>query len=52
MKQNRIEDAEFEKAEATALQFEKAIEKNMAKKLKKKEAEQKKTRNGRTGWNV
>ena len=42
MKQNRIEDAEFEKAEATALQFEKAIEKNMAKKLKKKEEEQKK----------
>jgi folate-binding protein YgfZ len=42
MKQGRIEDAEFEKAEATALQFEKAIEKNMAKKLKKKEEEQKK----------
>lgn len=42
MKQNRIEDAEFEKAEATALQFEKAIEKNMAKKLKKKEEEKKK----------
>ena len=42
MKQNRIEDAELEKAEATSLQFEKAIEKNMAKKLKKKEAEQKK----------
>ena len=42
MKQNRIEDAEFEKAEATALQFEMAIEKNMAKKLKKKEEEQKK----------
>lgn len=42
MKQDRIEDAEFEKGEATALQFEKAIEKNMAKKLKKKEEEQKK----------
>jgi folate-binding protein YgfZ len=42
MQQNRIEDAEFEKAEATALQFEKAIEKNMAKKLKKKEEDQKK----------
>jgi folate-binding protein YgfZ len=41
MKLGRIEDAEQEKAEATALQFEKAIEKNMAKKLKKKEAEQK-----------
>lgn len=42
MKQGRIEDAEHEKAEATALQFEKAIEKNMAKKLQKKEEEQKK----------
>ena len=42
MKQGRIEDAENEKAEATALQFEKAIETNMAKKLKKKEQEQKK----------
>jgi folate-binding protein YgfZ len=42
MKQGRIEDAENEKAEATAIQFEQAIEKNMAKKLKKKEAEQKK----------
>lgn len=41
MKLGRIEDAEQEKAEATALQFEKAIEKSMAKKLKKKEAEQK-----------
>ncbi len=41
MKQGRIEDAEHEKAEATAIQFEQAIEKNMAKKLKKKEAEQK-----------
>jgi folate-binding protein YgfZ len=40
MKQGRIEDAENEKAEATALQFEQAIEKNMAKKMKKKEAEQ------------
>ncbi|MBC8283709.1 MAG: tetratricopeptide repeat protein [Nitrospinae bacterium] len=42
MKQGRIDDAEHEKAEATALQFEKAIEKNMAKKLQKKEEEQKK----------
>ena len=37
MKQGRIEDAEIEKGEATALQFEQLIEKNMAKKLKKKE---------------
>ncbi len=42
MKQGRIEDAEIEKGEATALQFEQLIEKNMAKKLKKKESEQKK----------
>ncbi len=42
MKQGRIEDAELEKAEATAIEFERAIEKNMAKKLKKKEQEQKK----------
>ncbi|MZH13579.1 MAG: tetratricopeptide repeat protein [Nitrospinae bacterium] len=42
MKQGRIEDAENEKAEATALQFEQAVEKNMAKKLKKKAEEQKK----------
>ncbi len=42
MKQGRIEDAEIEKGEATALQFEQLIEKNMAKKLKKKEAELKK----------
>ena len=42
MKLGRIEDAENEKAEATALQFEQVIEKNMAKKLKKKEAELKK----------
>jgi folate-binding protein YgfZ len=41
MEQGRIEDAEFEKGEATGLQFEQAIEKNMAKKLKKKEVEQK-----------
>ncbi len=41
MKQGRIEDAENEKAEATALQFEQAVEKNMAKKLKKKHEEQK-----------
>lgn len=42
MKQGRIEDAENEKAEATALQFEQAVEKNMAKRLKKKAEEQKK----------
>ncbi|MEC7785513.1 MAG: tetratricopeptide repeat protein [Nitrospinota bacterium] len=42
MKQGRIEDAENEKAEATALQFEQAVEKNMAKKLKKKAEEQNK----------
>jgi folate-binding protein YgfZ len=42
MKQGRIEDAENEKAEATALQFEQAVEKSMAKKMKKKEAEQRK----------
>jgi len=42
MKQGRIEDAENEKAEATALQFEQAVEKSMAKKLKKKEEEQRK----------
>ena len=42
MKQGRIEEAENEKAEATALQFEQAVEKNMAKKLKQKAKEQKK----------
>jgi folate-binding protein YgfZ len=42
MKQGRIEDAELEKGEATALQFEQAIEKSMAKKMKKKEAVQRK----------
>lgn len=42
MKQGRIEEAENEKAEATALQFEQAVEKNMAKKLKKKEEAQRK----------
>mgnify|MGYP002631727387 CR=1 FL=1 len=42
MKQGRIEDAENEKAEATALQFEQAVEKSMAKKLKKKEEVQRK----------
>ena len=42
MKQGRIEDAENEKGEATALQFEQAVEKNMATKLKKKAEEQKK----------
>ncbi|MBC8285660.1 MAG: tetratricopeptide repeat protein [Nitrospinae bacterium] len=40
MKQGRIEDAENEKAEATALQFEQAVEKNMAKKMKRKAEEQ------------
>jgi len=42
MKQGRIEDAENEKAEATALQFEQAVEKNMEKKMKKKAEDQKK----------
>ena len=41
MQQGRIEDAELEKGEATALQFEKAISANMAK--KKKQEETKKT---------
>ncbi|KMP12121.1 aminomethyltransferase [Candidatus Nitromaritima sp. SCGC AAA799-C22] len=38
MKQGRIEEAEQEKAEATALQFEKAISENMDKKKKQEEA--------------
>ena len=39
MKQGRIEDAEREKGEATALQFEKAIAANMAKKKTQGEAQ-------------
>ncbi|MEK9628334.1 MAG: tetratricopeptide repeat protein [Nitrospinota bacterium] len=42
MKQGRIDDAENEKAEATALQFEQAVEEKMAKKLMEKEKKQKK----------
>lgn len=41
MKLGRIEDAEKEKAEATALQFEKAIAQNMAKKTAKLDEEKK-----------
>jgi len=37
MKQGRIEDAENEKAEATALQFEKLIEQGKTKKAREKE---------------
>jgi len=40
MQQGRIEDAEMEKAEATALQFEKMIEASQAKKAKQKQAVQ------------
>lgn len=42
MEQGRIEDAEREKGEATALQFEKMIEENQAKKAREKQAEQNK----------
>ena len=42
MKQGRIEDAELEKGEATALQFEKMIEESQAKKSNQAEAERKK----------
>jgi len=45
MKQGRIEDAELEKGEATALEFEKLVAQNMAKKKKeKREATDKKER--------
>jgi tetratricopeptide (TPR) repeat protein len=38
MQQGRIEDAEMEKAEATAIQFEKLVEENQAKKAREKQA--------------
>ncbi|CAI2718859.1 CAF17-like 4Fe-4S cluster assembly/insertion protein YgfZ [Nitrospina watsonii] len=40
MEQGRIEDAENEKAEATALQFEKMVEESQAKKAREKKAGQ------------
>ena len=40
MQQGRIEDAELEKGEATALQFEKAIAENMAKKTTENKVKQ------------
>ncbi|GJL80327.1 MAG: hypothetical protein NPINA01_33160 [Nitrospinaceae bacterium] len=42
MKQGRIEEAEQEKGEATAIEFERLIEQNMAKKKKEKMAEEEK----------
>ncbi len=42
MQQGRIEDAEMEKGEATAIQFEKMIEENQAKKAREKQASQNK----------
>ncbi len=39
MKQGRIEDAEKEKAEATAIQFEQMVAQNMAKKQKQQQEE-------------
>jgi len=38
MQQGRIEDAEMEKGEATAIQFEKLVEENQAKKAREKQA--------------
>ena len=40
MQQGRIEDAELEKGEATAIQFEKLIEENQAKKAREKRSSQ------------
>lgn len=40
MEQGRIEEAEQEKAEATALQFEKMVEENQAKRAREKKAQQ------------
>jgi folate-binding protein YgfZ len=40
MQQGRIEDAEMEKAEATAIQFERLVEENQAKKAREKQASQ------------
>jgi len=42
MQQGRIEDAELEKAEATAIQFEKLVEENQAKKAREKQSSQEK----------
>jgi folate-binding protein YgfZ len=42
MQQGRIEDAELEKGEATAIQFEKLVEENQAKKARAKQASQNK----------
>ena len=42
MQQGRIEDAEMEKGEATAIQFEKLVEENQAKKAREKQASQNK----------
>ncbi len=39
MKQGRIEEAELEKGEATAIEFERLVTQNMAKKKKEKQAE-------------
>jgi folate-binding protein YgfZ len=50
MKQGRIEDAELEKGEATAIEFERLVENNMAKKKKEKmAAEEKKERERMVG---
>ena len=40
MQQGRIEDAELEKGEATAIQFEKLVEENQAKKAREKQSSQ------------
>lgn len=42
MQQGRIEDAELEKGEATAIQFEKLVEENQAKKAREKQSSQEK----------
>ena len=42
MQQGRIEDAELEKAEATAIQFEKLVEENQAKRAREKKSSQEK----------
>ena len=50
MKQGRIEDAELEKGEATAIEFERLVAQNMAKKKKEKMAtEEKKERERMVG---
>ncbi len=52
MQQGRIEDAEREKGEATALQFEKAIAENMAKKITADKAKQDLTEIGQGNLNT